>query len=187
MDIHPSVLTADITRHAIYDAIDHAFITTHIGNGPTQLLILGEDATGRVLEITAVVTNEDLFVVFAADARDEYVALANELDLVPEWSERAVSDAPTARYGTSTDGIALTDSLVEELNAEAEAGYDVERLLTRTRPGRPAPLTVGGVVRVGLDPELNDAVLNTAEDRGVDVEALIEQALEGYLHASSDH
>jgi hypothetical protein len=187
MDIHPSVLAGDITRQAIYDAIDHAFITTHIGNGPTQLLILGKDETGRVLEITAVVTNEDLFILFAADARSEYLALAHELDLVPEWSDGEKSDVPTSKYGASTDGIALTDALIDELYAAAESGYDIERLRTRTRPGRPAPLAVGRVVRVGLDPGLNDAATRTARAHGVAVEALIQQALEGYLHASSDN
>jgi hypothetical protein len=187
MDIHPPVLTGDISRHDIYAAIDQAFVTTHIGNEPTQLLILGKDETGRVLEITVVVKNEDVLVLFAADARPEYLALVDELNLVPEWSNITTSREPASKYGKSTDGLELTDSLINELYATAERGYDIERLSTRTRPGRPAPLTVGGVVRVGLDPKLYDAAREQAHDYGIAVSDLLEQVLDEYLRATPTH
>jgi hypothetical protein len=38
-------------------------------------------------------------------------------------------------YGETASGEPLTDELIGELAAEAEAGYDVERILRR-RPGR---------------------------------------------------
>jgi hypothetical protein len=184
MEIHPPVLTGNITRSAIYTAVDRAFITTHIGNGPTQLLILGKDETGRDLEITVVVTNEDVLVLFAAAARPEYLALADELDLVPEWTNNTTSEEPATKYGQSTDGLDLTESLINELFAAAERGYDIERLSTRTRPGRPAPLTVGNIVRVGLDPKLYDASREEAHNRSITVSDLLQQALDEYLSAT---
>ncbi|MGH3848445.1 MAG: hypothetical protein ACRDRT_01875 [Pseudonocardiaceae bacterium] len=39
-------------------------------------------------------------------------------------------------YGTSADGTKITEEIIERIVAEAEAGYDLEKLLKRRR-GRP--------------------------------------------------
>ena len=173
MEIHPSALIGGRSRQSIYDAIENARITTHIGNAPTQIFVLGEDGDGCLLEVSSVVRHEDILVVHVAEARADYRPLADMA---------APAARPTDRhYGTSADGLVLTDELVAELHAVAAAGYDVERLSTRTRPGRPAPLTVGGAVRLGLDRDLRARVDKEADRAGVPMGDYIEQALRAYL------
>ena len=47
-------------------------------------------------------------------------------------------------HGRSRDGIELTDELLERCAAEAEAGYDVEKLKPRARPGSPLRCPASG-------------------------------------------
>jgi hypothetical protein len=60
--------------------------------------------------------------------------------------------------GRAASGVPITDELVDELSAKAEAGYDAEETLRR-RGGRP-PMGSGaaGVESVRLDPEFRQAL-----------------------------
>jgi len=57
-------------------------------------------------------------------------------------------------YGRSKSGVELTDELLERMAAQAEAGFDVDKLIRRRR-GRPAMGSApADTVPVRLDPEL---------------------------------
>lgn len=168
MQIHPEALAAGITHQGVLRATEQALLTTHNGNGPTLLFILGRDDQGRMLEVSAIVRHEDILVVHADEAREVYLAL---LELL---SQR---DPTSATYGHAADGVRLTDHVVESLATAAAKGHDVEFLLDRTRPGRPAPMTFGTVVRVALDRELSAAVRDLAGTTGVSLADLIDKAL----------
>jgi hypothetical protein len=149
MHIHPDALAPGVTETAVFHATEHAILTTHNGNGPTLLFILGPDDEEQLLEISAVVRHEDILVVHADRARDEYLGLLEAL---------APIDPGPAPFGHAADGVALGEGVIERLATAAVTGYDVDYLLDRTRPGRPAPMTFGTVVRVGLDPTLSAAI-----------------------------
>lgn len=79
----------------------------------------------------------------------------------------------------------LSDSDIERLAAEAEAGYDVDDLVARRgKRGRP---TLGSgpasVESVRLDPEMRDALATRAEAEGTSTSEVIRQALREYLEA----
>jgi Ribbon-helix-helix protein, copG family len=84
-------------------------------------------------------------------------------------------------YGRTASGVPITDALVDELAAKAEAGFEVEGTLRR-RKGRPAigsgPATVESV---RLDPELRDALTERAERDEEAVSTVIRKALRQYL------
>jgi uncharacterized protein (DUF4415 family) len=89
-------------------------------------------------------------------------------------------------HGHTKSGRAITDKDVEKLAAEAEAGYDVETLITRrNKRGRPtigtAPATVESV---RLDPELRRQLVERAQSEGTTPSELIREALRRYLHAA---
>lgn len=126
MDIHPGAAPSGVTRENLHHAAEHARLTTHIGNAPTRLLIVGEDDTGRLLELTAVVRHEDVLVVHADTARASYRSLLDEL---------ALPSHDDGEFGRAADGVVLTDELVHTLFEQAVSGYDVDSLLDRTRPG----------------------------------------------------
>jgi Arc/MetJ-type ribon-helix-helix transcriptional regulator len=79
----------------------------------------------------------------------------------------------------------LTDSEIEALADEAEAGYDIDHLVTRRKRGRPtlgsAPASVESV---RLDPELKDQLLLRAEQDHTSPSAVIREALRRYLQPS---
>ena len=80
----------------------------------------------------------------------------------------------------------LTDSEIEALAEEAEAGYDVDRLVARrNKRGRP---TLGAgpasVESVRLDPQLKDQLLSRAEQDHTSPSEVIREALRRYLQAS---
>jgi uncharacterized protein (DUF4415 family) len=82
------------------------------------------------------------------------------------------------------DGV--TDQDIENVAAEAEAGYDVETLIARrNKRGRPtlgsAPASVESV---RLDPELRRQLLDRAEAEGTTTSELIREALRRYLRAA---
>jgi hypothetical protein len=89
-------------------------------------------------------------------------------------------------YGHTRSGQPITDTDVQALAAEAEAGYDVDRLIER-RPkrGRPAlgssPATVESV---RLDPELRLELLQRARSEGTTTSEIIREALRRYLRAA---
>jgi hypothetical protein len=89
-------------------------------------------------------------------------------------------------YGHTKSGQPITDEDVEKLAAEAEAGYDLDRLIARrNKRGRP---TIGNapssVESVRLDPELRRQLLQRAEAHGTTPSELIREALRRYLEAA---
>lgn len=89
-------------------------------------------------------------------------------------------------YGTTASGEPIDDDLIEQLADEAEAGYDVDEMISRRgKRGRPrlgsAPSTVESV---RLDPELKDLLARRAQREGVPVSEVIREALRHHLEAS---
>jgi hypothetical protein len=166
--MNPEALGDGISEDDVLWATEHALITTHNGNGPTLLFILGNDESGRMLEASAIVRHEDVLVVHADVARDEYLTLLDEVQ---------IRDNRAASYGSSADGMRLTEEAVAELTAAAEKGHDVDFLLDRTRPGRPAPMTVGTVVRVALGRDQGEQLRHLAGTGGVSRADLLVQIL----------
>jgi len=92
---------------------------------------------------------------------------------------------PTIR-GHTKSGRPITDHDIENLAAEAEAGYDAETLIARrNKRGRPtlgnAPASVESV---RLDPKLRRQLLDRAEAEGTTTSELIREALRRYLRAA---
>ena len=90
-------------------------------------------------------------------------------------------------HGHTKSGAPLTDELIETLVDEAEAGYDVDEILSRRgKRGRPAlgsgPSTVESV---RLDPELKERLAQRAEKDGVPVSEVIRDALRHHLDAAT--
>lgn len=87
---------------------------------------------------------------------------------------------PTKSYGKTKSGVEITDELIEQYVAEAEAGYDLDKL--KSRRGRPllgrAPATT---FAVRLDPELRTALDKRAETDGVTAAEVLRQALRSFL------
>jgi Ribbon-helix-helix protein, copG family len=84
-------------------------------------------------------------------------------------------------YGRTASGVPITDELVDELSAEAEAGYDVEEMLRR-RGGRPPMGSAAAAVEsVRLDPELREALTVRASRDHETTSAVIRKALRQYL------
>jgi hypothetical protein len=87
-------------------------------------------------------------------------------------------------HGHTKSGQPITDQDIEKLAAEAEAGYDLDKLIARrNKRGRPtigtAPATVESV---RLDPELRLELIERAESEGTTTSELIREALRRYLH-----
>ena len=98
--------------------------------------------------------------------------------------DRAGQVSKAAR--TMTTNRTLTDSEIEALADEAEAGYDIDQLVARrNKRGRPTlgagPATVESV---RLDPELKDQLLLRAERDHTSPSAVIREALRRYLQPS---
>jgi hypothetical protein len=65
-------------------------------------------------------------------------------------------------YGTSASGVPITEEYLKQAAAEAEAGYDVERL-KRRGPGRaPVGSAADEAVPVRLDHKMREALLERA-------------------------
>jgi CRISPR-associated endonuclease/helicase Cas3 len=89
-------------------------------------------------------------------------------------------------YGHTRSGQPITDTIVRALAAEAEAGYDVDRLIAR-RPkrGRPALGSApASVESVRLDPELRLELLQRARSEGTTTSEIIREALRRFLRAA---
>ncbi len=89
-------------------------------------------------------------------------------------------------YGHTKSGRPIDDKLIEKLTAEADAGYDTDKIVTRRgKRGRPRlgaePSTVESV---RLDPDLKERLAQRAEDEGVAVSEVIREALRHHLEAS---
>jgi len=80
----------------------------------------------------------------------------------------------------TSGGVPVTQDLVAELVAEAEAGFDVDAL--RRRGGRrPLGAAPAAVVPVRLDPDLRAALADRAESDRTTVSDVIRQALRAWL------
>jgi hypothetical protein len=91
----------------------------------------------------------------------------------------------TTNHGSKADGTPITDSMVEAMADEAEVGYDVEAILRRRQPGRPAMgSSASSVESVRLDPELKRDLLLRAAEEDTSVSQIIRAAVRQYLHAS---
>jgi hypothetical protein len=89
-------------------------------------------------------------------------------------------------YGHTRAGQPTTDTEVEALAAEAEAGYDVDDLVER-RPKRGRPLlgsSAASVESVRLDPELRQRLLTRARSEGTTSSEVIREALRRFLDAA---
>ncbi len=87
-------------------------------------------------------------------------------------------------YGRTAGGKEITDDLVEELAAKAEAGFDLDET-ERRRRGRPAMGSgPARVESVRLDPELQSLLNERAKRDRETSSAVIRKALREYLRAS---
>lgn len=89
-------------------------------------------------------------------------------------------------YGHDRSDEPITDTKVQALAAEAQAGYDVDELIAR-RPkrGRPAlGSSPASVESVRLDPELRAELLQRARSEGTTPSEVIREALRRFLHAA---
>lgn len=89
-------------------------------------------------------------------------------------------------HGHTRSGTPITDELIEQLADEAEAGYDVDKIIARrNKRGRPRlgsePSTVESV---RLDPELKAQLVRRADAEGIPVSEVIREALRNHLKAS---
>ncbi len=84
----------------------------------------------------------------------------------------------------TSGGVPVTEKLIEELAAEAERGYEPEKLRKRGRP----PLGVGPseIVPVRLDQELRRALEERAADEETTQSDLVRRALRTFLAAERD-
>lgn len=89
-------------------------------------------------------------------------------------------------YGHTKSGKPIDDDLINEFAAEAEAGYDVDEIISRRgKRGRPALGSAPSTVEsVRLDPELKQLLARRAEEEGVPVSEVIRDALRQHLQAS---
>lgn len=91
----------------------------------------------------------------------------------------------SGQHGTTEDGVPITDDMVEAMADEADAGYDVDAVLKRSRGGRrPIGSAAASVESVRLDPEMKRALLLRAAADGASVSETIRRALGRYLEAS---
>ena len=81
-------------------------------------------------------------------------------------------------------GVEFDYSCVHACYALHDAGYDIDFLSGPTRPGRPAPITVGTVVRLGLDAELRQAVREAASNQDLHEADYIEEVLRQSIGSS---
>jgi Ribbon-helix-helix protein, copG family len=89
-------------------------------------------------------------------------------------------------YGHTRSGQPITDTDIQALAAEAEADYDVDRLIERRhKRGRPAlGSSPASVESVRLDPELRLELLQRARSEGTTTSEIIREALRRFLRAA---
>jgi hypothetical protein len=89
-------------------------------------------------------------------------------------------------HGHSQSGEPITDAEIAKYAVEANAGYDVDQLLSRRgKRGRPSLGTGPAPVEsVRLDPELHRDLRRRAETEGRTTSAVIRDALREYLTSS---
>ena len=181
MEIHPLALTRNINEDTLRDSFDRGLVSAHAGNGPTRVFILGGEINEAPLEISCVIKNEDVLVYHAAAMRPQYRVLLAALDP----GQRQDIDEPPP-YGLSADEIPLTEGLIQELYEAAEQGHDAEWLGVRTRPGRPAPMSVGKKALVGLPSEIYAFVEAEAQKNRCSMAFVIATILQQSLDSNSE-
>jgi predicted DNA-binding protein len=83
-------------------------------------------------------------------------------------------------YGRTKSGIEVTDELIEQYVAEAEAGYDLDKLkIVRGRPLIGSAPAKSFPVR--LEPELREALDDRAKATGEPAAEIVRTALRRYL------
>jgi hypothetical protein len=86
-------------------------------------------------------------------------------------------------HGRTKSGVELTDEVLDQMAAEAEAGLDVTKL--RRRPGRPAMGSgPADALPVRLDPELRQALDDRAAAEHTTASDVVREALRRYLKVS---
>jgi predicted transcriptional regulator len=94
-----------------------------------------------------------------------------------------MTDKPKKTYGTTKSGVVITDELIEEWVAEAEAGYDLDEWeVVRGRPRMGSAPAKAFPVR--LDPELRNALDDRAAREERPAAEIVREALRRYLEAS---
>lgn len=88
---------------------------------------------------------------------------------------------PEETHGRTASGVPITDELVEKLAKEAEAGYDVDKMLRRRRGRPPIGSAAASVESVRLDPDLRQALAAQAEREHETTSSVIRKALRRYL------
>ena len=88
---------------------------------------------------------------------------------------------PKKTHGKTASGMPITDELVADLAAKAEAGYDVDEVSAPARRSPSARLGAASVESVRLDPELREALARRAELDHETTSAVIRKALRKYL------
>ena len=119
-----------------------------------------------------------------AHAIDNAVAYNAEARRLSRRPEHSCDEAPTMTktHGKAAEGTEITDEVIERLGAEAEAGYDVDKLKPGMRRGRPPMGSAAAeALPVRLDPELRASVVARAEHDGVAQGEIVRRALRQYL------
>lgn len=93
-----------------------------------------------------------------------------------------MTEGPQRTYGRTKHGVDLTDELIEEYVAEAEAGFDLSRIRVRGRPRMGSAPAKSFPVR--LDPDLRAALDVRAAEEERPAAEVVREALRRYLAAS---
>lgn len=93
-----------------------------------------------------------------------------------------MTEGPRRTYGRTKHGVDLTDDLIEEYVAEAEAGFDLSRIRVRGRPRMGSAPAKSFPVR--LDPDLRAALDVRAAEEERPAAEVVREALRRYLAAS---
>lgn len=93
-----------------------------------------------------------------------------------------MTEEPKRIYGRTETGLDLTDELIEEYVAEAEAGFDLSRIRVRGRPRMGSAPAKSFPVR--LDPDLRAALDERAAEEERPAAEVVRDALRRYLAAS---
>ena len=84
-------------------------------------------------------------------------------------------------YGRTKSGRAITEAVIAEAVAEAEAGYELDDIRIRPQPGLPAET---GELAVNLDPAVRLRLQARADRDATTLDEVINRALKDYLQAS---
>lgn len=90
----------------------------------------------------------------------------------------------TKDHGRKEDGTPITDEMAKAMADEAEAGYDLDKIIRR-RGGRPAMGAAAAAVEsMRPGPELKRELIVRAAEEHISVSEAIRRTVRQYLHAS---